>query len=408
MSPLATLFAGLAVVAPAAGPLTFDDALGLSARAPQVVGAERAVAAKREAARHVSGQPYNPSLMVQPGYRVLMPEAREPELIVELVQSWNLSGLRKSRAGALAAEEQTFAVEARATALGQRLLAARAWLDAWSAEAVLVEARRQEAVASDLLKLVERTAALGSATKADVAEARSFLAEARLVAISSEGEVFERDMDLARETGGHTPRPTAGALPAPRLPEASEWPGFVDRAAAMPEVQVRAMRARAMRAREAEERAARGWLGQFGVNLQRDAPGGLVISGVARITAPLFDRGERERSQMLADAERLDGEHQAARVSAAAELVTAFHEVAHTGEIADALGSQLVPSTGEAATLLERIYQLGEVTLFEVLAARRAAMAAAGRLARARGAHAWARVKVWLLLASLPTAGGRP
>jgi outer membrane protein TolC len=47
----------------------------------------------------------------------------------------------------------------------------------------------------------------------------------------------------------------------------------------------------------------------------------------------------------------------------------------------------------------------GETTVLEVLVARRALAAARARRTRALAAHAWAQVRVWMLLAHL-TLGG--
>ncbi|HEX2569350.1 MAG TPA: TolC family protein [Polyangia bacterium] len=390
--------------------ISFDQALGLSATAPDVLGAERAVAVKRQLNRAISSQTQHPQVSLQPGYRLYPESAREPEFIAEVLHSWNLSGLSGARRRSAAAEADVLDAEARALALARRLGAARAWVDAWAAQRLLATAQQQEALAAELERLVTRTTALAETTRADLAEARAFHAEAELAVIDAQGVVFERGLELAMEIGRAATEPLVplGELPVPVLPPASEWPGVLAQVARLPEVMRREFEARAARARAVEERAARGGLGQFGVALQRDAPGGLVVSGAARIYLPVFDRGERERGGMLAQAERMAGEHDMALAAAVSHLALAFHEVEHTGEALAALESRLVPASDEGARLRERIYQAGEATLPEVLQARRTAMAAAGRLERARADHAWARIKVWLLLASLYSQSHAP
>jgi cobalt-zinc-cadmium efflux system outer membrane protein len=383
--------------------ISFDQALGLSAAAPDVVGAQRAVGVKRQLNRAISSQTQHPQVALQPGYRLHPDGAREPELIAEVLHSWNLSGLSGARRRSAAAEAEVLDAEARARALGRRLGAARAWIDAWAAHRLLATAQQQEALAAELQRLIARTTALSETTRADLAEARALHAEAELAVIDAQGMVYERGLQLAIEIGRAASEPLVplGELPLPALPPAAEWPGYFAQVERLPEVRQREFEARAARARAVEERAARGGLGQFGVVLQRDAPGGLVVSGSARFYLPLFDRGERERGGMMAQAARLAGEHDVALATAVSELALAFHEVEHTGEALAALESRLVPESSEGARLRERIYQAGEATLPEVLQARRTAMAAVGRLERARADHAWARIKVWLLLAAL-------
>ena len=56
-----------AVMPPPGTPVTFDQALGLAARAPAVLGAEAAVDEQRRVGDSVSSMIANPTLTVQPG-----------------------------------------------------------------------------------------------------------------------------------------------------------------------------------------------------------------------------------------------------------------------------------------------------------------------------------------------------
>jgi outer membrane protein TolC len=60
-----------------------------------------------------------------------------------------------------------------------------------------------------------------------------------------------------------------------------------------------------------------------------------------------------------------------------------------------------MPASVEAARLREVTFRAGDATVVEVLVARRNAVAARARLNRAKAAHAWALVKVWLELAEI-------
>jgi cobalt-zinc-cadmium efflux system outer membrane protein len=391
------------VVSAAPVALSFDDAIGLAPQAPRVEGAARALSEKSALDSKLSSLTLNPTLSVMPGYRLSPTKDREPELVAELTQPWNLAGHSGARRSSVRLEEAVVEAEMRARALEQRLAAARAWVDLWAAQRVFAEMEREAKIADELQRLVERTAALGAATRADVADARAFAAEARLAALNAEGEVHDRGLELAREVASPRIDPIAasGDLPSPPLPVPIDRAALVARAAELPDVARQLLAARAERARGVEERAARGTILQLGVALQRDAPGGLVVSGLARITPPLFDRGERERGVRAAEAARLEGEQRAGQLAAQIELAMTLHEVEHTAEVRAALRDRLVPASREGADARRRIFAAGEATLPEVLQSERTAIDAESRLQRASAMNAWSRIKLWLLLSSM-------
>lgn len=403
---LMSLVVAVPAVAGTAGarsPLTFDAALGLAEDVPRAAAAARAVQEKTDLDGHIAALPYNPQIAVQPGWRFAPREARQPEIIVEILQPWNLSAYGRARRRTVSVEEEVLRAEARAVALAARLGAARAWIELWAGEHVVEEVRREEAIAGELERLVERAAALGAMTRADLAEAAAYHAEARIAVLAAEGEVFQRGLTLAREVADHDGLPlhTMGDAPAPSVPAEARRTEFMDRAAALPLVSLRELQARAARARELEELGARGALAQVGAVLQRDAPGGLVVSGLARVTLPVFERGERERAGLLAEAARLEGEQREALIAARAEIALSFHEVSHSAEVLAVLRDDLAPSSRQAAETRRRIFEHGGATLLEVLQSDRAAVAAASRSWRVQAEHAWARTKLWLLIAEI-------
>lgn len=383
--------------------VSFDQAIGLAEQAPDVQGARRAVSEQRALAGAIGPLAHNPQLTVQPGVRLAQPDARGFEIQASLTQSWSLAGLGEARREAVRAEGGALAAAARARALSQRLAAARVWIDLWEAQRLLAVARREAEVAAELLSAVEKAAAAEAATRADVADARAYLAEARLQGIQAEGEVTERSLALSRELAdaGAAPLAAAGELPAPALPPEGRWASLVQRAGRLPEVEARQLEARAERARLVEERAARGAQLSLGVAVQRDQPSGFVVYGLAGVTLPVFDAGERERSAIAGRAATLEGQAARARSDGRAELRWALHEVEHSGEVLAAVRDQLLPAVEEGIAARERIYRAGDATLLEVLQGRRQGLAARGRLEQARAREAWARVKAWLLLSAL-------
>lgn len=395
------LVAGFAAgVPPAPRSITFDTALGLTDRTPRVAGTLGAAREKTSLDRSVSSVPYNPQLSVMPGWRFAPRNDRQTELVVEIVQPWNLSGQSRARRRTIALEESVLVAEARATALVTRLAAARAWIDVWAAEHVLEETRQEERIAGELERLVDRATALGAMTRADLAEARAYHAEARAAALNAEGELFQSGMGLGRELGSADPAPllSEGPLPEAPSPATATRAGYLQQIARLPAVTLKDFQSRVAAAREVEEKATRGTLAQFGAVVQRDAPGGLVVSALARLTFPVFDRGERERASMRADEVRLEGEHQDALLAARFELAESFHEVDHTAELLAVFRDDLAPASRAAAETRRKIFENGGATLLEVLQSDRTAVIAASRLWRVQAEHAWARARLWLLL----------
>ncbi len=396
----------LAVLCASPG-VTFDEAIALADVMPRVEAARRADAVKRHGDADVSSMTLNPQLTVQPGQRFDATGTRNPDLVVEVAQGWNLSGHSGARRDTIVIEEEVLTAEARAVALFERLQVGRVWIDAWQAGRERSVADEERDLARVLEGLVVRLSELGEATAADVEEARAYGAEARLAFIEADGRVFERGIALSRALGRSPAAITdvQGELPKPLLPDLSRPEVLVARIDALPAVKRVALEARVARAREVEEKALRGVVAQLGLVGTRDSStSGVIVSGVARVSAPLFDRGERERAAMLASAARGDGDVLDARLAAAAELRTAIHEVEHTDGILLELEQRLVPAALNAARLRETLMRAGEATLIETLIARRTAIVAQRRLEAARAAHAWARVRLWLFLSAMVDA----
>ncbi len=389
-------------------PVTFDDAIGLASRAPAVAGAEAALAEQRKVGDAVSSVVANPTLTLQPG------AAKDPlddqwKYMGEatLLQGWNLSGLPGNRKASIRAEGDVLSAEARAAALSHRLGAAQAWIDLWTAQQSLADAVQEYEIARDFASRMARAAEAAAFTRAEAADSATYAAEAHVQAIAAEGEVTDRGFQLAIAMGREAEKPlvATGALPRPPVPARTDWPALGEAAGALPAVAARKLTGDAERAREAELRSVKGWGLGTGVKGTRDYLGTWGAQAVLEFSFPLFDRGEREAAPAAAAAARAQGEFQEARAVAATELARALHEVEHTGEVLEAVEKEQLPAAQSSAQLREASMKAGETTVLEVLVARRAWAAARQKHTRAIAAHAWARVKVFLLLADT-TAGG--
>lgn len=382
--------------------VSFDQAIGLSVEAPDVRGAERAVVDKHEMRSGISSMTSNPQVYLQPGFRVAPVANQGAEVQASVMQSWNLAGLSSARVTTARLEEDVLSAQARAKALEQRLDAARAWVDLWSAERVFEVTKQEAALGGDFVRLVEKAAAASAVTKADLADAKAYHAETRLNVIAAEGEMLERGLFLARVlAAGSEALSSSGDLPTVPVPVGTSRKEALQRVANLPMVQAKALEADVERARDVEEKAARGTSLSLGVYLQRDSPGGFVGYGAVGLTFPMFDHGERERSVTVARAAQLEGEKKREVANATTDLALGLHEVDHSQEVVDTISGAMIPALEEALASRLRIFEAGEATILEVITARRNLANARGRLERARAQNAWARVKVWLWLSVL-------
>ncbi len=402
VTALLVLVVGTAGGEPRMENVTFAQALGLVDGLP--VPRARRQAATRERATPLP-LPWQPLLLrVGPSLRIAPSADRGLEGGVSIEQPISLGDVRATRRDvhdALAAQHDA---EAVASALETRLEIAGSWIAGWAARERLAAATRDRDLARALVTLSERARTAGALTAHELADARAFLAEKELQSLDAEGAVADAAFATARSAGRTTAIASAGELPAPALPSESTWDGLVGRVRTAPAVTVRRIVARAARARAAEERTVRGPQLVLGASVDRDGPGALV-TGVTVGIAWSHDRGEREAhvAETTARLAEADAEMLASR--AAIELAAALHEVEHTGAVLEEVVERLVPATESAAALRQRAFEVGEATIVELLAARRAANTAHVRATDARAAHAWARVRAWLLL---ETSGGVP
>lgn len=396
------LTAFLLAASPEPTPLSFAEALALAEHAPLPTATARAVESHRAEASRVSSLS-NPQLVVEPGWRRSDAAGSGLDLRVGVAQPFHLSGLGATRKEAVRLETRTLSEEARSALLARRLTVAEAWLSLWAAEQAQVRAAEEVRLADAFREAVESAAALGAATKLDVAEAATYVADARLTELDIQGVVAERRAEFSRQVGARQAGPVTatGPLPEVALPAESQWPALQARAANLPEVTARMSLARAERARADEAKAAKGFQLQLGVAALREYDG--AVGGVATVglTPPVFDHAERERGTLLANAARLEGEAAEAAAAAASGLVLAFHEVEHSHEVLEVLRGTLLPGAEEAARLGELLFRAGDATVLEVVRLRRGLTQARIRLGHARAGEALARMRARLLIDAL-------
>jgi outer membrane protein TolC len=395
---VATRLAGAMEAGPGEAGLSFDEALRLADQSPAVVTALASAREKREGDAHVSRMTANPQVTAQLGYR--REDVKQGfDAQASLLQGFHLEGYGAARRRSVTAEEAVLDADAEAVRLRQRLWCARSWLALWGATQAHAEAEREVDLAGELLARSERAAAAGALTQVDVSEARAYLAEARLAALGSEGEVFDLGLELARSMGRTATEPPRLVGSPPELLAGKLAPALRERllasAGALPEVRSRLQGERAERLRAAEARAQRGAQLSVGAQWFHEPSAPYTLLGTLQLQLPLFDHGERESTDYLASAERLRGAAADAQRSAESELVAMMHELDHSREIWEELTLHLVPAAENTVRLRERMLAVGEGTVLEALLARRSLAAAQGRAARARATLSYNGYRLW-------------
>ena len=294
--------------------VSFDEALALTRRAPEVRGEAASLAARARGDAALPSLTSNPQLYIMPGWRIAPSENSGPEFQASVVQPLDLGGLAGARRAAATRERTVLGARVRALALERRLVAAHDWIFVRSAEEDAEILERERVAAASLVAVTTRLAGAGELTTNAVQEARVYLAEVTLRVVDNEGFRHDLGLDLAAAVadgsgrGLIAPLATRGRPPTPELPSGATLARLIARADALPEAQAAHFAAIAERAHAAEARAASGASLQPGVYVQRDSPGGLVVYGMLTYVPPVFERGQRASSVAEGEAARLTGE----------------------------------------------------------------------------------------------------
>lgn len=400
----AVLLCGAAVARAQTGPrpLSFAEAMQRSQKAPAVREVEAALSVKRAVDRELGSLTLNPQLSLESGYRN---DTGGRGVVVQAAvqQGFHLSGYAAARRRSTKNEEAALVAEVRAALLRQRLGAARLWTELWGTAQAEQLTREEAELARQALLRTERLAQGGAATQVDVATARSYLAEVEARRLAIEGEAVEQGLLLGRWLG------LGEAVRSQGEPEAARLPGLTEtlvaealrRSALLPEPALRRAAEQVERARAREVTAQRGtqlWIGAMALH-EPTAP--WAAFGTMSLSLPLFDRGERERADLLSAAARLRVGAESAESGAQVELRQALHDVEHFGELSKLLDETLLPSSSREVALRERLLGTGDGTILEVLLARRSLLAARAQAARIRASLAGSRHRLALYLSAL-------
>lgn len=388
-----------------ASAISFDEALALG-------GGSRELEAVREALRGwerggaVSRIGQNPQLQVMPGGRLPGADAPGFELQVTATQGWYLQGYGRANVELAKASEDLLRSEVRARALESRLGAARAWIELRAAELSLAEARREQALARELVALAERAMEAGVGTRLDLANAQAVAAQAHLSMTELEGRAHDLGLHLAREVGEATrePKRTRGDYPRVDLPDTDRLVARLDAIDMLPEIFRHQLERRVALAEAAKARASARTQLSTGVSVQLESNRDLVIFGVLGASVPVFNRGRAQSLQAQRDADLARADTERSRIDAVTRLGIAVHELRHSEERVATLQERVLPALASQVERHEAALAHGASTRIELLRAQHQWRQARRELIAAEALHVWARVELWLYLEALEEA----
>lgn len=387
---------------PADRSITFAETLSRCKEAPSVRAVSDALRVKRSLDANLGAMVANPQLTVQAGYRNDT-GGQGTDVQVSIQQGLNLAGFAKARRRAAELESATLQAEWQAALLHEQLGAVRLWSELWGAEQAEENASEEVELAKQLLLRTERLFAGGAVTQVDVASAKTYLAEVQTRHLSIEGEVVELGLSLSRWLG------QSGALHAIGRPHEPKLPTLDDslvsealrRLGELPEPLRRRLGEQSERARAEEVAAERGTQLAVGAMVLREPTAPWAAFGTLSLSVPVFDRGQRERANLMATAARMKIESESALSEAQGDFRQMLHDVSHFGELSKLITETLLPSAQREVSLRERLLVAGDATVLEVLQARRAYLAARTQAARVQASLLWSRQRMALYLTAL-------
>ncbi|MGD8606446.1 MAG: TolC family protein [Myxococcales bacterium] len=392
--------------------VTFDEALELGARTPEIVGLRNALEARQSADEGMRGAAGPTTLTFMPGGLVYPQQDDVFEMQVNLTQGWSLGGLGDARREAALQEREALGASVRARALRARLEAARRWIDLATLARIRQTVEERIRTTQQLVSQRERALVAEVGTLQSLAEARAALAELQRQRLALEGDEFTASAQLALAMGRapETERLQAvGELPSPPLPAEAEIRARIGDIDAAPDVIVEQLRETAARARAAETSALYGPVLDVGTQVERAAAGNRgawVVYGITGLSFPGFAQERRSVALAKEQVATASATTASTRLQARAELEEALHDLEHTAAVAALLEEQTLPALRAIVSGRARAVALGEEASFALNMARNQELAALEGAHRARGAHSWARVHMWLLLAELAGARG--
>lgn len=383
--------------------VTFSGALRAADEGPRERGLRDAVKIRRRGDARIRGISDPLQVNVYPGVRVAPQEERGPQLQLQVSQPISLERMGRAQKRAAKVERDVLSVAADAARLQRRLDVANAWLEEWALREQAEILRRELQALEGWLDKLRRLTEAGESTRIELATASAWRTEVELELLALEGMVHHAGLRLAELVGAPSGDPLLAVGDPPQVDlDPADLRRLANGAEELPAVARTRLAAAAARAREVEARAASGWKLTLGGMAELEQPGvTLGLFGQVGLQVPIWGRNERARSVERGEAAQLEGEADELALQSDREILDALHELRHTSEQLEALQERLVPALEEVVDLAQRSLRVGEATTKRVVEARQSSLAAHRRAAAVRGDHAWAELRVWLLIVAL-------
>lgn len=311
----------------------------------------------------------NPTLEAFTGPRRTISGADLIDIDLSVAQTFETGGQRSARmagaAAAVAAEEST-AQEVVRRELERAALAFYRSVYAQERVRLLADVER---TAEQVVRLATRRYEAGDIAVLDVNLGKTALTRARSARMAAEADRIVAAGDLARLLA----MPADQELVADGMLTGSRSADLTSLIAAIesrPDFQ--ALKSAATEA-EADLRLARGLRRPdvgVGVRASRDGGDHLILGGVT-LTLPAFNSGQELLATASARATRIGIELATARAAAAAEVRTLYDAQVIREAAAAAYEHEALPSAAENEQLAERSFEVGQLTLADLLVVRR-------------------------------------
>lgn len=398
-APAATVSPGEAV--------TFDQALALAADTIEVRTLRRELEIRVAQDARVGSGAGPVQLTVMPGLTLGSKTPTTFELQSSLTQDWSLAGLGQRQKASVRAEHEQLRAQARARALRSRLHAAKHWVDLHTHEATTQLIQQQLVAEKQRAIHVEHAVQAGVFALDRLDDQQVVVAELE----QSQREADSRRIEAAKRLAvamGRSPSRllrTQGSLPRPELPPSSRLVEIRRHLDKLPQVLVQQLNVDTIRANELERHASESLFGQLGAQVERAGPKSWTVFGIAGVSLPGFGQRARAGSRGRAQIAKAQGAVDAARIELSLEVELLLHEVDHSREALVHLEQVLLPRLKSADNRSRALVDAGEVPGYYGYQAQRRYFAAQTQRLQLRGQALWAKLRLWLLLASLAEQG---
>jgi outer membrane protein, heavy metal efflux system len=319
--------------------------------------------------------PSNPELSVAMGPRF---ERAPTGLDVEasLMQELEISGARSARRDAAARVHERTEAEIEQARWELTCDVREAFRRALVEDQRVALERQVLSFQSDVLRVVERQIHAGEIGPLSLRLAQAEVAQSQQLVAAAEQSLYSLRLRLAQLTGwpAQTPPVAQGSLEAPSEPP--DLLTLVKRA----QEHLPQLRASAARAREAEAQLLvadrEGWpKPSIGVQYQRESNRAMegiynIVMGAVSLPIPVFQTNQAARAEARADLEVTQAEWLAQSQLLSAQIAQARSELVAAAGRMQAYRGEILPHFEENLRLLARSFELGEIDLLALSAAR--------------------------------------